>query len=177
MWRDKVMKKIYVGRILINFLWMHAFFVAIFSIFRAIFIQTDMLYLLFLSAFFILLSFLCFINKIHVSKNEIKIACIINKQNYSRDELVEMYIRNDVFGFYLILNFKEQYKVPFCNEFEYAKLCKKNNNKSTCSLSCNKKDLQLLLSNFNGHIVLDKKSFVSLKKKLLSIGAKEKFFR
>ncbi len=171
------MQEISMGSAFARIIYIYSFLNAIFSIIGSIFLQIELLYLLFVSIFLVLLTILCLKNKVQLDKHEVRINFLMYKHNYPRKKLVEIFISSNIFGFNVILNFKERYDIKFCYEKRYIRTCQFYDNRNYYCLFCRKKDLQIIINYYKGKIVFGNKNIEKLKYKLILIGAKDYMFK
>lgn len=146
------MKKIILQKNLFIYINVLSFIMFCFSIIGAIALDIEILYCLFISLFFTLLSLLFLINRIEYNDKIIKFKLVLKKVLVKLDEIKEVFILNrGILGCIVVFNFScETDGIPI-NYFDYIKKCK--------GLNCvyingiNNKDLNGLLKFYKGKII------------------------
>lgn len=146
------MKKIISQKNLLIFINVISFIMFCFSIIGAITLDIEILYCLFISLFFTLLSLLFLINRIEYNDKIIKFKLVLKKLEVNYDEIKEVYILNRlIFGSIVVFNFSRETNGMPINYLDYIKKCK--------GLNClyidgiNNKDLNGLLKFYKGKII------------------------
>lgn len=146
------MKKIILQKNLFIFINVLSFIMFCFSIIGAIALDIGILYCLFISLFYTLLSLLFLINRIEYNDKIIKFKLVFKKLEANYDEIKEIYMANrGIQGSIVVFNFScETDGIPI-NYLDYIKKCK--------GLNClyingiNNKDLNGLLKFYKGKII------------------------
>lgn len=146
------MKKIILQKNLFIYINVLSFIMFCFSIIGSITLDIEILYCLFISLFFTLLSLLFLINRIEYNNQIIKFKLVLKKLETSYDEIKEVYIANrGILGCIVVFNFSYETDGIPNNYLDYIKKCK--------GLNCiyingiNNKDLNGLLKFYKGKII------------------------
>lgn len=146
------MKKIVLQKNLFIYINVLSFIMFCFSIIGALVLDIEILYCLFISLFFTLLSILFLINRIEYNNQIIKFKLVLKKLETSYDEIKEVYISNrGMLGCIVVFNFScETDGIPI-NYLDYINKCKGRN----CIYinGINNKDLNGLLKFYKGKII------------------------
>lgn len=127
----------------------------IISIIGGIFIDIQMLFLLFFSLFFSLLSVLFLINRIEYDDNTIKFIFILKKLEKKYENIKEIFIKDmnykGRYGCSVVFNFECQTENESISYFNYIKKCKGLD--AFCVNGILKKDLLPIISKCNCRII------------------------
>lgn len=152
------MKTVYAHSALFRFMNFIAIILSIIVIiFALLFNESELWYMLIVSAFFISMSFLLLINRIQYDDQTIKILFATKKKNFKYSEIKEIYYRNHLIkGCEVVINLDFSIDDKCDSAYIYAQKCKELEIINIFSFGgIRKKDLFELLANFNGYINSD----------------------